>query len=311
MDHGWSQKQLHRLLMLSSVYQQESRARTRPDADPGNRLIWRMEPRRLEFEAMRDALLATSGELDLSMGGRSADLFQKPYSKRRAVYGFIDRQFLPGVLRMFDYANPDMHSPHRSDTTVPQQALFFMNSPFVVERARALAKRIGAGDRTGEDRIRQLYQILYQRSPSPEELRTGVEFLGSNADDAMPDADAPQPTVWAYGYGELDEAAGRIGMFHPLPHFTGEAWQGGEQWPDSSLGWVQLTAGGGHAGNDLKHAAIRRWMAPFDGRVSIKATLRHEHTQGDGIRAFLVSSRGGVLGKWVLHNGESAALRLN
>ena len=66
-----------------------------------------------------------------------------PYSKRRAVYGFIDRQNLPGLFRTFDFASPDTHSPQRYTTTVPQQALFMMNSPFVIEQARALASKPG------------------------------------------------------------------------------------------------------------------------------------------------------------------------
>ena len=70
--------------------------------------------------------------------------------------------------------------------------------------------------------------------------------------------------AWKYGYGQLFEAEGRVD-FHPLPHFTGSAWQGGPQWPDAALGWVQFTATGGHAGIDLMHAAVRRWTAPRDG----------------------------------------------
>src|SRR5258706_14576987 len=82
-----------------------------------------------------------SGEIDLKEGGRAVELFAQPASKRRAVYGRVDRQFLPGVFRTFDFANPDLHTPVRGSTTVPQQALFMMNSPFVAERARALAGR--------------------------------------------------------------------------------------------------------------------------------------------------------------------------
>src|SRR5262249_20657889 len=142
----WSVKKLHLLIMLSEVYQQSSDAvpgakEKAPSLDPENRLLWHFNRQRLDFESMRDSLLAVSGELDASTGGKPVELFRKPFALRRTVYGFIDRQFLPGVLRAFDFANPDMHSPQRLDTTVPQQALFFMNSPFVVERARALVER--------------------------------------------------------------------------------------------------------------------------------------------------------------------------
>src|SRR5204862_1369535 len=83
-----------------------------------------------------------SGQLDHKPGGKAEDLFKAPFSKRRSIYGFIDRQFLPAALRVFDFASPDMHNPQRAETTVPQQGLFFMNSPFVVEQARALAARV-------------------------------------------------------------------------------------------------------------------------------------------------------------------------
>jgi len=110
---------------------------------------------------------------------------------------------------------------------------------------------------------------------------------------------------WQYGFGEYDEEAQRVNKFAPLPHFTGEAWQGGADWPDAKLGWVQLTAQGGHAGNDLQHAAVRRWIAPRDARLAISGTLQHEHQEGDGIRGRIVFSRTGQLGSWTLHNDKA------
>jgi hypothetical protein len=149
MDNGWSLKKLHRLIMLSNVYHQSSddeqevergrtfaytrdparrrEARSPARADLDNRLLWRKNKRRLDFEAMRDSLLAVTGELDLEMGGKPVELFGKKPVTRRTVYGYVDRQFLPGVFRVFDFANPDLHIPQRSDD-VPQQALFFMNN---------------------------------------------------------------------------------------------------------------------------------------------------------------------------------------
>jgi hypothetical protein len=127
--------------MLSSAYQQTSDEQAvAAKADPENRLLWRANRRRLDFEAMRDSLLAAAGELDEKIGGRAVELMKEPFAKRRTIYGFIDRQNLPGVFRTFDFASPDTTNPQRYVTTVPQQALFMMNSPFVVERARALAK---------------------------------------------------------------------------------------------------------------------------------------------------------------------------
>ena len=95
--------------------------------------------------------------------------------------------------------------------------------------------------------------------------------------------------------------------FTPLPHFTGDAWQGGKNWPDRRLGWVQITAKGGHAGNDMAHAAIRRWVAPRDMAIRIDGEIRHEYKVGVGIAARLISSRQGTLGQWKLHNSRADA----
>jgi Protein of unknown function (DUF1549)/Protein of unknown function (DUF1553)/Planctomycete cytochrome C len=332
-DGGWSIKSVHRLIMLSSVYQQRSdfepaaEPNLRPagshpasasklapsppvretlsalKADPNNRLLWRMNRQRLDFESMRDSLLAVSGELDLRVGGKPVDLFARPVPTRRTVYGFIDRQFLPGAFRIFDFANPDLHSPQRSDTTVPQQALFFMNSPFLVERSRALASRPEVrAAKQPEERIQQLYRIVFQRPATARQVEAALGFLKAAQADPPPEPPKPVVTAWQYGYGEFDESARRVTNFQTLPHFTGDAWQGGPNWPDPKLGWVQLTADGGHAGNDLQHAAVRRWLAPRDLIVSVSGTVRHEQEPGDGIRAFIVSSRSGLLASWTLHN---------
>ena len=309
MDDGWSVKKLHRLIMLSSVYQQSTRGSSN-EKDPENKWLARMTPRRLDFESMRDSMLLATGELDPAMGGKGVDLFTKPFSARRTVYGYIDRQFVPGVLRMFDFANPDLHIPQRPDTTVPQQALFFMNSPFVVERARAVVHRDGvqkAG--TPEKRVQQLYKAIFGREPTRGQARDGVEFVKSAPPAETPPAPKPIVTPWQYGWGEYDSSSQRVKEFHALPHFTGDAWQGGVNWPDAKLGWVQLIAEGGHAGNDVQHAAIRRWVAPRDCVVSVSGTLRHEHKEGDGIRGRVVSSGAGPLGEWKLHN-DKAELKL-
>jgi len=104
-------------------------------------LLWRANVRRLEFEALRDLLLAIGGKLDLIMWGRPVDLASELYSTRRTVYGYINRNDLPEVLVHFDFANPDMTTSKRHETTVPQQALFLINSPLVVEQAKNLVSR--------------------------------------------------------------------------------------------------------------------------------------------------------------------------
>jgi hypothetical protein len=308
MQDGWSIKKLHRLIMLSSVYRQGGDEQPNASAaDPENRLLWHFLSQRLDFEALHDSLLAASGELDLNVGGRPVEMFNPPASKRRAVYGRIDRQFLPGIFRVFDFANPDLHSPQRGNTTVPQQALFMMNSRFVIERVRALANRKDLISLTEPAaRVERLYQVVYQRPPTDQEVAAGVAFVAS-ASAEPPEKPKPVPTAWQYGIGEFDAATGKIKGFAKLPHYTGGAWQGGASWPDPVLGWAQLTADGGHAGNDPQHAVVRRWVAPIDGPVSITGAITHAHPEGHGIIARILSSRQGELASWRLHNQKAPA----
>jgi hypothetical protein len=181
MEDGWSIKGLHRRIMLSSVYQQSSVADAKvAQADPENRLLSHLNRTRLEFEAMRDSLLFVAGRLNLELGGPSVDELKQPFSTRRTVYGFIDRQNLPGLLRTFDFASPDTSSPQRYATTVPQQALFLMNSPFVAEQAKNTAARADVASLPDTaSKIKRLYQLAYGRQPDADELQLGLRFLTS------------------------------------------------------------------------------------------------------------------------------------
>ena len=119
---GWSLKTLHRQIMLSSTYRQRSEPRDEGlRLDPENRLFWRFNRQRLDFESMRDSLLAVSGVLDPAVGGPPASISEPPFSRRRTIYGFIDRQNLDGLYRTFDFAVPDATSPRRFVTMVPQR----------------------------------------------------------------------------------------------------------------------------------------------------------------------------------------------
>ena len=313
MAEGWSIKQLHRLIMSSSVYQQGSMETPEcAKLDPENTLLSHTERTRLDFEALRDSLLATSGQLDLGMGGRSFDLSAVPFTKRRTVYGFIDRQNLPNLFRAFDFASPDATSAQRFVTTVPQQALFMMNSPFVLEQAKALAARSEAPppaaaqpDATQETaRLQRLYRLVYQRAATEQEAALGLKFIHAVAEPVVhPTEVAP---AWQFGYGEYNAIGERVKTFTPLKHFTGTSWQAGPAIPDSELGWIFLGPQGGHPGNDGQHAAIRRWIAPMDGEVTVRGKLSHGAKEGDGIQGFIVSSRLGKLGNWVVHAGSAA-----
>ena len=175
----WSIKRVHREILLSATYRQASR--DRPEgrkANVDNSLYWRMNRRRLDYEAMRDALLQSLGGLDLTIGGPSVALTESTSIRRRALYTFIDRQDLPGLLRVFDYPNPDQHSAKRPSTTVPQQALFLMNSPVVIERIQRQVQSDVAAVMYTEEWIRVYYQRLYQRLPTDQELNIGRDFVG-------------------------------------------------------------------------------------------------------------------------------------
>ncbi|QEH34843.1 Planctomycete cytochrome C [Aquisphaera giovannonii] len=179
MQGGWSLKALHRTIVLSAAYRQSSV--DRPEArkvDPENRLLWRANRRRLDLEAMRDTLLALSGRLDVTMQGAPVDVVDDPKSTRRTVYGLVDRQSVPAVFRAFDFASPDSSAERRPRTTVPQQALFSMNAPLVIEQARALAARPEvAAARSAEGKVEALYRRVLARKPDPGEREAATRFL--------------------------------------------------------------------------------------------------------------------------------------
>ncbi len=182
VENGWSIKKMHRLIMVSSTYQQSSENNPRfAVLDPNNRLLWRANIRKLEFEAIRDTLLAISGKLDRTIGGKPVNITDEPYSFRRSVYGYIDRSSIPEVMTHFDFATPDMPMGRRYNTIVPQQALFMMNSPQVIDVTRHLVNYRAdvASRRDYPSKIEALYEIIFQRKPRPEEVKLGIEFINS------------------------------------------------------------------------------------------------------------------------------------
>lgn len=181
---GWSVKEMHRLILSSAVYQTASRADDENSKDHDNRLLAHYPIRRLTFEQTRDAMLAVSEELNRKMGGKPSELLDNS-NKRRTVYSLVDRQYLPGVLRTFDFANPDIHVAVRHETTVPQQALFFLNGTFAASRARSLASMTCA--EAPEARVRHLYRALFQRDACARDLRDALEFVGQAPPDPEPD----------------------------------------------------------------------------------------------------------------------------
>ena len=185
MEDHWSTKNLIRQMLLSSTFKQSSSPRQElQNNDPENSLLIRMNRRRLDFETMHDSMLAMAGTLEPTVGGRSVEMFTPPFSSKRALYAFIDRQNLPGVLRTFDFALPDTHSPQRFITSVPQQALYLLNSPFVEEQAAKLSLRFKNTDDPAE-KVQAMYRVALQRSPTNEEVTSALEFLAASTPDGF------------------------------------------------------------------------------------------------------------------------------
>jgi hypothetical protein len=176
--NGWSLKWLHREIVLSATYQQASRPRAdAAKVDPANRLLWRMNPRRLDIEAYRDCILQASGSLDTSVGGPSADLDQAA-NKRRTVYARISRGRASNVLQLYGFPEATMHSPGRETTTTPLQQLFVFNSVFMRDQADALAASVSQ-EPSVPAKVRAMYRKVLARDPSERELSLASQYLAA------------------------------------------------------------------------------------------------------------------------------------
>jgi hypothetical protein len=299
----WSLKQLHRVIITSSVYRQSSVvghvsnvppvgqvSNPPPNIDPrhidsDNSLYWHFPLRRLEAEVLRDRMLMASGRLDRTQYGPAVPVEDdfagqvviKEDKPRRSVYLQVRRTKPMSFLTTFDAPVMTVNCERRTASTGAMQSLMLMNNEQVLKESELFAKRV--------------------RSQAP------VDYL--------PELTAPyalkfprHKAAWQFGYGSYDEAAKKVNQFVALPHFTGSAWQGGAALPDPALGWVILHAAGGHAGNDQQHAAIRRWTALLPGFVTVAGKLKHPSENGDGVRGRIVASRSGLLGEWPVKTGE-------
>jgi hypothetical protein len=188
-DSKWSIKSLVREIVLSSAYRQASAGNAAVAAtDPSNELLWRMNRRRLTVEQWRDGVLSVCGNLQ-DGGGKSMEI-DDPKNLRRTLYARISRLKLNDVLVQFDYPDANVHAEKRSVTSTPAQKLFMLNSPFMLQQAKALAARLHA-DAPGDDaaRIDRAYRLIFARPPEPAELSLGLDFLHAG----VPAADAPPP----------------------------------------------------------------------------------------------------------------------
>lgn len=191
MSSGWSLKQLHRELMLSATYQMSSQFDARAnELDPDHRLWWRRPIKRLEVEAVRDAVLAVSGSLDQRLGGSLLPTPNRNYvtstanvnpaiydAPRRAIYLPVVRSALYDLYQAFDFAEPTVLNGRREVTTIPTQALFMLNSKLVSQQSRALALSLLNDEATAPNRVREAYRRILQREASAAEVARAEEFL--------------------------------------------------------------------------------------------------------------------------------------
>lgn len=183
VTNNYQTKALHRLILTSDAYQRssivpESDATARLlQEDPDNAYYWRFNRRRLDLEQMRDTLLSVAGILDNTMYGRPPDV-NSATNNRRTVYAFVERQNLPTIIQVFDSANADSSTSKRPTTTVPQQALFALNSPFMERIAQSLSERVTTTRHA--EQVQQLYEFALQRDPTPEEILLGATYLENN-----------------------------------------------------------------------------------------------------------------------------------
>lgn len=195
IESGWSIKTLHRDIMLSATYQLSSAANSHNlNVDGDNRLLWRMNRQRLDIESWRDSLLAVSGKLDPVIGGPTTDL-NSAGNKRRTVYGKVSRHELNSLLRLFDFPDANITAEKRTETTVPQQQLFVLNSAFVVEQSRALAARLTTESMDDTARVHRAHALLFARAPSEAELQLALRYL-SMTDAAIDDKPTAKLTRW-------------------------------------------------------------------------------------------------------------------
>ncbi|MBC8354465.1 MAG: DUF1553 domain-containing protein [Planctomycetes bacterium] len=201
MEDGWSVKKLIRRLMLARTYQLNSQPNPQASSiDLDNRLLWRMNRRRLDAESIRDSILLVGGNLDLTIGGSniaagtSSEYGYDFKSTRRSVYVPVFRNELPQIFATFDFADPNTQIGSRSSSTTAPQALLLMNHPLVMKQAEAAAAQLlSRQDLTTAERIHHAYEQVLGRTPNDREVEIAARFIG----------DEPQTARWGLLYQTL------------------------------------------------------------------------------------------------------------
>lgn len=295
-DGEQSLKKLHRYLLTTEAFQLSSTPVS--DHDPENFYLTRANRKRLSIEKMRDSILLASNSLEMELGGRPVKLTSPQADERRSIYGFIDRYRLDPMLATFDFPNPDLHNPQRYETSVPQQTLFLLNSPFVLRHAEKLetqANALGQPDQAGvetparslKERIEFVYRQVLKRSPSDEEQSMALEFL----QNGIVEPDNPTPGDWEYRIGpaSIDENGNLVfSESEPFPHFgeKAKAWRFGEEYPHPVGQYANLHPRGGHA-PALDQAVLLRLNATQAGEFDLTGNFSVPGPSSDGVLLFI------------------------
>ncbi|PAW73967.1 MAG: hypothetical protein B9S38_03600 [Verrucomicrobiia bacterium Tous-C4TDCM] len=287
---GGSIKELHRLLLTSKAFRLAAAGAAENDSiDQANTMFWKWNRRRLDFETMRDRVLATSGVLDTrGTGGRSVRLEEAGSDVRRSVYAFVDRYTLPGTFVSFDLPHPDHHSAKRVETTVPQQALYFLNGRLVLRQAARLSSDAAfKGLPDDRRRIHWIYQKLFRRAPSDEEMQVAQDWIGSaNPADYAP----PLGGYWEVRHGP-DEGKPSADL-SPFPIFADNVWKITPDPSTSPIRWLNAGARGGHA--SARHTMVMRWRSNGAGKVRMTGQLTRTQ-KGGNILAWRIDGKGATL----------------
>ena len=292
MSKGWSLKHLHRKIMTSTVYRQQSlRTPVADGIDGSNRYYSHFPVHRLEAETIRDSVLAVSGRLNKTLFGPSVSVSADAAGQivvtgdkqRRSVYIQVRRTQPVAILKSFDAPVMEVNCTDRNNSTVATQSLMLMNSEFILGFADAFAQRLNieAATTITEEEVKSVKLTLL-----PQDL--------------------VNPNPWRYGHGSIQASAGDEQAeisFTDFAYFGKGRWSGSEELPDKTISYSLITASGGHAATP-QYKPIRRWTSPVSGQVTITGMLKHATDNGDGVSMTLFSSRTGESGTWAVHNTE-------
>lgn len=211
MESGWSTKELHRLILTSNTWQMAS---THPDetagdkADPENSLLWKFRLQRLDAEQIRDALLAVSGRLDTSLGGKTVPLRNRQFvfnhtsvdhtkydSLRRALYLPVIRNNVYTLFEQFDFPDPTMPTGSRNSTVVAPQALLMMNSDLVMDSGDSFARSLAAGGSDNPARVALAYERAFGRQPTTLEQDRALAFIEDMASQGLTGSASVEPSA--------------------------------------------------------------------------------------------------------------------